>query len=169
MDIFEFAMQMELDGKAFYEKGAAKTSNPELKKIFLTLAEEEQRHYNIFKNLKNGQLEAATQITAGRAKTISITKNLFQKMTEEGKNTLFGDDISALWEEAVAIEEKSEKLYREEAHKTKDPDRQKLLNKIADEEKNHIYLIDNMLSFINDPQSFVASNQFSSFMSWEGH
>jgi rubrerythrin len=168
MDIFEFAMQMELDGQAFYEKGAAATDNPELKKIFLTLAEEEQRHYRIFKNLKEGQLGAAKEFAANRAKTVSITKNLFQKMTEEGKNSLFGDDARALWKEAIGIEEKSEKMYREAATKEKDPERKKLLNGIADEEKNHIYLIDNMLSFMNDPQTFVESNQVASFKSWEG-
>jgi len=168
MDIFEFAMQMELDGQAFYEKGAAATDNAELKKIFLTLAEEEQRHYRIFKNLKEGQLGAAKEFAANRAKTVSIAKNLFQKMAEEGKNSLFGDEARALWKEAIGIEEKSEKMYRDEAAKEKDPERKKILNGIADEEKNHIYLIDNMMSFMNDPQTFVESSQFASFKSWEG-
>ncbi|MBN1211681.1 MAG: ferritin family protein, partial [candidate division Zixibacteria bacterium] len=148
---------------------AAATKNPEQKKIFLMLAEEEQRHYRIFKNLKEGQLGTAKEFAANRAKTVSITKNLFQKIAEEGKNSLFGDDTRALWKEAIGIEEKSEKMYREAAAKEKDPERKKLFNKIADEEKNHIYLIDNMLSFMSDPQTFIESNQFASFKSWEGH
>jgi rubrerythrin len=134
----------------------------------LMLAEEEERHYRIFKNLKEGQLKAAKEFAANRAKTVAVAKNQLQKMAEEGKNTLFGDDAQALWKEAMVIEEKSEKMYREAAAKEKDLERQKLFNKIADEEKNHIYLIDNMLSFMNDPESFVESNQFASFKSWEG-
>ena len=168
MDIFDFAIQMEVDGRAFYEKGAAAAKNAEQRKIFLMLAEEEERHYRIFKNLKEGQLNTAKEFAANRAKTVATTKNLFQKMAEEGKNTLFGDDVRALWKEAMVIEEKSEKMYREAAAKEKDLERQKLFNKIADEEKNHIYLIDNMLSFMNDPESFVESHQFASFKSWEG-
>jgi len=168
MDIFKFAMQMELDGKAFYEKGAAATDNENLKQIFLTLAEEEHRHYNIFKRISEGQMDAAEDFTNNRGKTITTTKNLFQKMTEAGQETLPGDDIQAVWKEAIGIEEKSEKLYREHAAKEKNPERKDILNRIADEEKSHIYLIDNMISFLKDPETFMTSNQFASFQSWEG-
>jgi len=168
MDIFKFAMQMELDGKSFYEKGAAATDDNNLKQIFLTLAEEEQRHYNIFKKISEGEMDAAEDFTKNRGKTIATAKNLFQKMTEAGQDTLPGDDIKAVWKEAIGIEEKSEKMYRDEAAKEKNPERKSILNRIADEEKNHIYLIDNMISFLKDPQSFMASNQFASFQSWEG-
>ena len=150
MDIYKFAMQMELDGKAFYEKGAAATDDENLKQIFLTLAEEEQRHYNIFKRISEGEMDAAEDFTNKRGKTIATTKNLFQKMTEAGQETLPGDDIQAVWKEAIGIEEKSEKMYREHANKEKNPERKAILNRIADEEKNHIYLIDNMISFLKD-------------------
>ncbi|MFZ5981532.1 MAG: ferritin-like domain-containing protein [Candidatus Zixiibacteriota bacterium] len=168
MDIFKFAMQMELDGKAFYEKGAAASDNENLKQIFLTLAEEEQRHYNIFKRLDEGKLTAAQDFANNRGKTIATAKNLFKKMTEAGQETLPGDNARTVWKEAIGIEEKSEKFYREQAAKEKNPERKDILNRIADEEKNHIYLIDNMLSFLKDPQTFVESNQFASFKSWEG-
>ena len=169
MEILEFAMKMERDGKAFYEQAASKANRPELKKIFTTLAEEELRHFKIFKNLKEGMHSEAKTIFEQRGQTISIAKNLFQQLTEEGKTTLYGDDVKAVWKEAREIEEKSEKMYREEADKETDETRKELLNKIADEEKNHIYLVDNMISFMNDPQGFAASADFKHFMSWEGH
>ena len=37
MNIIEFAMQMERDGQAFYEKAAKAAPQPELKEIFLYL------------------------------------------------------------------------------------------------------------------------------------
>ncbi len=169
MEILEFAMKMERDGKAFYEQAASKAGRPELKKIFTTLAEEELRHFKIFKNLKEGMHSEAKTIFDQRGQTISIAKNLFQQLTEEGKTTLYGDDVKAVWKEAREIEEKSEKMYREEADKETDATRKELWNKIADEEKNHIYLVDNMISFMNDPQGFAASADFKHFMSWEGH
>lgn len=169
MEILEFAMKMERDGKAFYEQAASKAGRPELKKIFTTLAEEELRHFKIFKNLKEGMHSEAKTIFDQRGQTISIAKNLFQQLTEEGKSTLYGDDAKAVWKEAREIEEKSEKMYREEAEKETDATRKELWNKIADEEKNHIYLVDNMISFMNDPQGFTASADFKHFMSWEGH
>ena len=52
MDILEFAMKMELDGKAFYDKHARRTSDNDLKRIFKLLSEEEERHYQFFKKSK---------------------------------------------------------------------------------------------------------------------
>jgi len=51
MNVFEFAMQMEKDGEAFYREIAQKTKNAGLQKIFNTLADEEVVHYNTFKKL----------------------------------------------------------------------------------------------------------------------
>lgn len=169
MDPLEFAMQMERDGKAFYEKAAADAPNPEVRKILLTLAEEEERHYRIFRSLREGAMVAARSELDKRAETVSIARNLFQQMADKGEKTLYGEDARAVWKEAQKLEQKSEAMYREEADKAADTDRKELLNKIADEEKNHIYLVDNMLSFMADPQSFVDSAEYKNFMSWEGH
>ena len=169
MDPLEFAMQMERDGKAFYEKAAADAPSAEIRKILLTLAEEEERHYRIFRSLREGSTVAARNEMDKRAETVTIARNLFQQMADKGETTLYGDDARAVWKEAQKIEQKSEAMYREEASKTADKDRKELLSRIADEEKNHIYLVDNMLSFMSDPESFVASAQYKNFMSWEGH
>ena len=54
MNVFDFALKMEVDGKAYYEKLAKKTDQPGLKTIFTRLAEDEQKHYDIFQELKAG-------------------------------------------------------------------------------------------------------------------
>jgi len=169
MDIIEFAIQMELDGKAFYENGAAATQNPELKKVLVTLAKEEEKHYRVFKSLAEGDPAAAEDTLGGKSDVPGLTKSVFRKLTESGVESLGGDDAQALWQSALEIEEKSERMYREAADQEKDGTRKRLLHRIADEEKNHIYLCDNMLAFAKDPSSFVASAQYKNFMSWEGH
>lgn len=82
MDIIEFAMQMELDGMAFYEKNAATSSDPELKKMLTMLAEEEQRHFNFFKRLKEGKTHLAVQEIDTRSATLTQFKNF---MSWEGR------------------------------------------------------------------------------------
>jgi len=168
MDVIEFAMQMELDGKAFYEKGAAGTDDPKMKKIFSTLAEEEHRHYHVFRKLIAGEATDASDL-APKGSTVAMIKNIFREMIDAGKDQLEGDTIKALWTEAVEVEKKSEKMYREAAESESDPTRKEMLNRTADEEKNHIYLIDNMISFLADPEAFMASQNYGNFMSWEGH
>ena len=168
MDIIQFAMQMELDGKTFYEKAAAKSSQPELKEIFTYLADEEERHFRFFKMLADGNFKKAGEALDSQA-SLQTTKNVFVQLIEENQDKRFGNDSRAAWEEALKIEEKAVKLYTEEANKESDPARRAMLERIADEERNHVYLIDNMLSFMSDPQSFADSKEFASFKSWEGH
>lgn len=167
MSILDFAMQMELDGKAFYEAGAAKMTEPELKKILLTLAEEEEKHYRFFKKLKSLGTEPARLELTQVPTTFSANRNLFQQMADR-KGKPLGADVRAVWTEALKIEEKAERLYREEAARESDAGKRRLLELIADEEKTHVYLIDNMLAYMIDPESFLDSNQYKSFMSWEG-
>ncbi|HUV31353.1 MAG TPA: ferritin family protein [Acidobacteriota bacterium] len=169
MDIVEFAMQMELDGKAFYERAAEATAQPELKKILIYLAEEEERHYQVFRQLHDGRADRAEEELDGNSGSLSAPRNLFLELAGQGPDQSFGDDARAVWTEALKIEEAAVRMYSDEAAKEKDPARKKLLNRIADEERDHVYLIDNMLSFIADPQTFVNSRQFADFRSWEGH
>lgn len=169
MDIIKFAMQMELDGQAFYTKAAQAAAHPELKDILLYLAEEEERHYRFFKALAEGDTAGADKELSSAPSSLSDTKNVFVNLTENGKESSFGDSARAAWSEALKIEEKAVKLYSDEAAIESRPDRRALLEKIADEERNHVYLIENVLSFMSDPQGFVDSRKYSDFQSWEGH
>jgi hypothetical protein len=169
MDIIEFAMQMELDGKAFYEKNAAIATDPELKKMLTMLAEEERRHYNLFKRLKEGKTPLAIQEVNARAETLNNAKNIFQELSDREEQDSFGQDVLSVWTKALRIEEKAEKFYREKADTEKDAEHKRLLNLIADEERNHINMIDGILTYLRYPDTFADSAQFKNFMSWEGH
>ncbi|UCC45267.1 MAG: ferritin family protein [Candidatus Zixiibacteriota bacterium] len=169
MNIVKFAMQMELDGKAFYQQAAAAAVQPELRDILLYLADEEQRHFMFFKKLSEGDTSAAQEELTNKDASLKDTKNVFVQLTENGTETSFGDDARSTWEEALRIEEKAVKMYSEEALKESDPHRRALLERIADEERNHVYLIDSVLSFMTDPESFADSKKYSDFQSWEGH
>lgn len=166
MDILEFAMQMEKDGKAFYEKQAAGTTNPGLKKVLLSMAEEEERHYKYFKRLKEDPDDINASFTG--AETISKIQNIFEQMASNPKGVQFGENELSAWKEALKLEEKSKKLYEEQAAKEGDPKRKALFIKIAGEEQNHIYMIDGVLMYARQPQSFADSAQFKNFRSLEG-
>ena len=166
MDIIRFAMQMEIDGQKFYEQAAAASPQPELREIFQYLAEEEKRHFRFFKSLADGQsAQARKELSGGNMKD---TRNIFVKMIESGEAKTFGDEVRKAWQKALEIEEQAVKLYSEEAKRESDDKRRELLDKIAEEERNHVYLIDNVLSYMNDPAAFAESKRFAAFKSWEG-
>jgi len=166
MDILEFAMQMELDGKAFYEQQAAATANEGLRQISLSMAEEEERHYNYFKRLKENPDDINGVFTGPQ--TVKKIKNVFEQMADNPGGMQFGNDEISAWKEALKVEEKSKKFYEEQAEKEADPDRKRLFLKIAGEEQNHIYMIDGVLMYAKQPQTFADSAQFKNFRSLEG-
>jgi len=169
MDILDFALQMELDGKNFYEKHASETNDKELKKILLMLAEEEQKHYNFFKQMKEGKIDIATQTMNTKSDTLHQVKNIFVEMSQGKDKKSFGEDVQSIWMEALKIEEKAEKFYREKAEIEADDTKKKLIKMIADEERNHVHMIDSVLTYLKFPQSFADTAQFKNFQSLEGH
>lgn len=167
MDIADFAMKMELDGRAYYEKQAAQTSHPELKKILLTLAEEEEVHYRFFKTMKENPASLASTRLTG-PETLNQVKNIFEEMARRTDPTPFGADALSAWAEARRVEEKSVAFYHEQATAETDPGRRALLEQIAEEERNHILMIDGIMIFLKQPAAFADSAQFKNFLSLEG-
>ena len=53
MKVYEHAMQMELDGKKYYEECAEKVELPYLKQVLMELASDEVKHYEIFKAMRD--------------------------------------------------------------------------------------------------------------------
>ncbi len=63
MDIYEFAMQMEKDGRKFYLDLAKKTSNTGLKNILTMMADSEAKHYNVLLRMKRNDKAQYTMDT----------------------------------------------------------------------------------------------------------
>ena len=118
--------------------------------------------------MKEGNRAEAEATIAVTGSTLLNSKNLFQQLTDQGKQSSFGSEVRAIWTEALKIEERAEKAYRDEAAKEADMSKRALLTKIADEEQTHVYLVDNILSFMSDPSGFMDSANYRNFMSWEG-
>ncbi|UCG60313.1 MAG: ferritin family protein [Candidatus Zixiibacteriota bacterium] len=169
MNIFDFAMQMELDGKAFYEKMARDTADAELKKVLIMLAEEENKHYHIFKKLREGEVPGTEGVGSAHSETLSAVKNIFRELSTNGEHGDFTKDEKSIWSEALLIEEKSENFYREKAQTEPDVQKRSILTMIANEERNHIYLIDSVLTYMKFPDTFSDTAQFKNFQSLEGH
>jgi rubrerythrin len=50
-EALEIAMQIEINGEAFYNAVAAKTADRDVKTLFQELAAQEQRHYQVFQKM----------------------------------------------------------------------------------------------------------------------
>lgn len=156
MNVFDFAMKMELDGKAYYERMAAETAVGGLKTIFTMLAADEQKHYDTVVAMKEG-----ADGTMASTTVLEKAKNVFQELAVE-KDLLGGmkKDLDG-YRHAMKIEADSVRLYEDMAKKESNPDIVMLLLKIASEEKKHYNIMENLYDFVLKPEYFLAWREFS--------
>jgi rubrerythrin len=156
MNILDFAMKMELDGKAYYEKLAAETPVAGLKSIFTTLAADEQKHHDIIRDIKSG-----TNSQMANSVVLEKAKNLFEELAADKaivdslKKSLDG------YQHARKIEADSVRFYEDMAKKEANPETVQLLLRIANEEKKHFNIMDNLYDYVLAPQNFLAWGEFS--------
>ena len=156
MNLFDFAMKMELDGKAYYEELAFATPVAGLKTIFTRLAADEQKHYETIQKIKAGVPGAMVDTTV-----LEDAKNVFIGLKED--RSIVGSlrkDLDG-YQHAMKVEAASVRLYEDLAKKVDSPDTTQLVLKIANEEKKHYNIMENLYDFVLAPQNFLAWGEFS--------
>lgn len=137
IDILKTAILMEKRGKAFYETVAAQTQNEEVKRIFITMAEEEQTH-----------IEFLSKQFVNYQKNKTFSKISLQSNEDELiLNKAIQDQISAASYEAAAIsaaidmEKKAIEVYSQRAKEATDPNEKEIFDWLANWEKSHFGIL----------------------------
>mgnify|MGYP000527653371 CR=1 FL=1 len=154
MTILEYALQMEKDGEAYYRKLAQQTTNKGIQNILTMLADEEVKHYNAIKKMQTTLPEMA------ETTILTDAKNVFVQIKKSGESFDFDNNETELYKKARDIEEASRKFYLEKANEV-EPGRQKeLFLQLAEEEKKHYFLLENIIEFISRPQQWLEDAEF---------
>lgn len=156
MNVFDFAMNMEQDGETYYRELAQSTDNKGLATILTFLAKEEALHYNIFKGMKERKGESLPSTNL-----LDNVKNVFIEMKEKGDNFTFEAKQIEYYRKAQELERKSEDFYREKAEETTSIHERKLLNSIADEEKRHFFVLEEIIDFLRRPQEWLENAEWN--------
>jgi len=156
MNVFDFAMKMELDGKAYYEQLSSHAKLKGLQVIFARLAEDEQKHYEVFQKLREGASVPAMQDSSA----LPDARNIFNDLLESQAAAEGQGDLAA-YRHAMQLEADSFRFYEDAAgRETKDAVRSLLL-KIAEEEHKHFTILENIYQFVNAPNQYLAWGEFS--------
>ena len=158
MNIFEFAMKMEEDGRAYYLEHAEKAENPALKRVLNEMANDELKHYKIFKAMRNQ--ETAEYMDGNKTSIIDTVKTIFAELKENNKDYTSETEFRKVWEVALETEKKAESFYREKADEVEDENNKRILNKIADEEHNHWVAIENVIHFLDKPARWLEDAEW---------
>ena len=159
MNVFEHAMKMEEDGRDYYLDQAKQAKTPVLRRILEELADDESRHYRIFKALRDSQMDDATGF--GTA-IIATTKNIFDTLKADAAS-LNAAELGpvSVWEHAREVEKEAEAFYRLKADEENDETKKQALLKIADEEHRHYRALDSVISFLNEPRQWLEDAEWS--------
>jgi rubrerythrin len=156
MDIFGYALQFEKDGEAFYRESAAGIKDKNLAAILVFLAGEEQKHYRLIKDFKDN--------TAERPKSIFLSDiaNVFSRMKEKSERFIDPkDDILAVLQKAMKIEEDSIAYYRQTQSKIEDTRAQDLLALLAKQEEVHYSLLSSLIEYYDTPHLWMEQAEFN--------
>jgi rubrerythrin len=161
LDILKSAILMETRGQAFYKNVVDQTSSPDVKNIFTTMMEEEKLHAEFLKKqfLSIKHKGTPDQLTLPTENSVNVV-NLI--LSPEIKN-----QISAAGFEAAAIgasidmENKAVEIYSNFAKEAADPEIKELFNWLANWEKGHVKLLNDLDVELRDKIWF--DNQFWPF------
>ena len=156
MNIFDCAIKMEEEAGLYYEALASSAANQELKNLFTMLAQAEQEHHDALIQMKESIDPKKPQFTALDGASC-LFKPLLAK--RELMAQMKGDPDAC--QMVVAQEEQGVKLYEELAAQTKDEGDRQVLLKIADEERKHLSIVENIYAFVESPKTFLADGEFS--------
>jgi rubrerythrin len=157
MNIYKYAMQMELDGEKYYRDLAANATSAGMRKIFGMLADEEIAHFDILKRISNND----DQLDQAETDVLQDAKNIFSRMQGEESNISPDADQVDLYRKAFKHEEDSYQFYLQKSEEAETEAEKRLLLKLAVEEKKHMHLIDNIIDFVSRPATWLADAEFN--------
>ncbi len=155
MNIFEYAMEKEEYAKEYYRELAEKSPCKGMNYIFNLLSDEEQKHYDFVKKLKEGSKEIPPASTLAKD-----VKKTFTKMRESGEKFNFQAAHVELYKKAQEIEMNAKSHYLEKMDELKDDDQKKIFKILADEEQKHYDLLENIIDFVSRPQTWLENAEF---------
>lgn len=145
MDIYEFAMNMELDGKKYYEELMNMAQDKGLRRIFEMLAKDEEEHHRIINEMRDSEDAYNT------SDTLKNANNIFAEMLGSDKKFDLTTSVIEAYKHAFELEDKSMKLYEEHFMDAKSQMEKSIFKRLAKEEKKHKLIIENILNFVCEP------------------
>lgn len=156
MDILEFAHEKETQMEQTYRQLADNAPSEGLKNIFTRLANAEHRHADV--------VESMQEQTGVPLETTSLdeARSMFDKIQKDRRQLLEeAVEQKDVYKRARQLEEESRALYTEQSEKAEQPLHRNIFNQLAQQEKMHYIIMDNILDFIEKPEQWTEDAEFT--------
>jgi rubrerythrin len=159
MDFLDAAKEIETRGMEQYSALAQTMQDKELSAIFDFMADQEERHYELFDSWqRNGTVPTGLpgETVLGKAK--DAFENLAVNFS--GRNFVPPINYEQVYKQAMEFENRSIVLYEEAFQKSDDDGRKWLLKLIVEQEKAHAQFITALLEFLHHPGEWLENAEW---------
>jgi len=151
LSVLRQAMDNELEGRALYLEAAERTKDELGKRMFHSLAQDEEEHLQILQ-VQHGAITGTGQwldLEAAQKEEPDPSLRLFPQ-EEEAVERLIPEDASDLDALKIAMdfERRGYRLYEKAAAETSDPTAQAIFRFLVEEESRHFALLDNSHDYL---------------------
>ena len=161
LEILKTAILMEKRGQALYRNVAEKTQIPEVRNIFIFMADEEQLHEEFLSKqfAEYSKTQVLANITLPAENSNSIVNSILGKDMKK-KISAAGFEAAAI-SAAIDMESNAIRIYGEYAAEAEDPNEKALFAWLSDWEKGHHKLLNQLDSELKE--SIWFDNSFWPF------
>jgi rubrerythrin len=147
-DVLQWAMQIEKNGKAFYDAASAKRTDPQVRDLFENLAIQEQRHYEVFRKML-GASSAAGPATLDHDEYQAYLQSALDRALFAGPDKALAlaeqaEDREAALQAAIGFEKDTLLFFYDLRDMVRDADRE-TISAVIVEEKSHLRRLAGML------------------------
>lgn len=163
LDVIKTAIQMEIDGKAFYLKAAGSSGNELGKKLFTSLAAEEDVHRQVFEKIYQAiSAKHKWPQTSPQDNILGIRTLLAQDIKKMGTGTKAAKTELDAIQTAMRLEDKTFDYYRVNGEKATYPAEKELYHKLAAQEASHKLILADYYEYLANPAAYFVKKEHHS-------
>lgn len=160
MKPLDLAMIVEKEGEKLYRNFAIAADSKELKTLFNWMADSEIEHYNTFKKLKGEACELNLDCAL-----LDGANNILDNVKEKNLQN-FVEFQSDIYNNMLNVEKKLADFYTQQSKLTKNSKLKEVFIKIAQEERRHQHILENLIEFVNNPETWLKEDKMKEILSY---
>jgi len=163
-DVLKYAIQMEIDGKQYYQKAAESSINKLGREMYTWLAGQEEKHRIAFQSIYDSmKKEAGWPAVPFTSENRSGIRTLFaaamKSAAQEEKGSSQQIDVI---DKAKDLELQSRDFYDRQAGKAKDAAEKEFFRSLAAEEQGHYLTLVDYKEYLIDPAGYFLKTEHHS-------
>ena len=161
IEALQFAVQMEVEGKGFYQQASQKSSNKLASELFQNLASEEDIHRKkfeeIYEALNKGQGWPDVEPPSEKGKKL---KSIFAQATKElGSQIKIAESELEAIKTAMDMEIKTYDFYHSRSKQSALPLEKRFYQALSAEEREHHLALLDSYEYLTDPVGWFSSKE----------